>query len=337
MAATHQVAPLAAARLAELGRRSAVQAALQQEAVKAAAADLLRERELRRVLDALDRAGVSTLVIKGAQLAYSLYARPHLRARLDTDLFVAAASRAEADQVLTGCGYERPQQVTGDLVLHQAFYVRRHAGVAVHALDVHWKIANPHVFAGVLTFEEAWTDSIPLVRLAASARGLSPVHALFLACVHRVAHHYDSDSLMWLYDIHLIASELTDADWSRFLDLARERRVSAVCRTGLARAAARFATVVPRRVLDSLVPAADAAGPEASAAYLARHRRPVDNFLADVRALPGWTARLQLVREHLFPPRRYMHDVYAPDSRAPLALLYARRVVRGARRWLART
>jgi len=32
-----------------------------------------------------------------------------------------------------------------------------------------------------------------------------------------------------------------------------------------------------------------------------------------------------------------MREVYAPASRAPLALLYTIRAVKGARRWLART
>ena len=33
--------------------------------------------------------------------------------------------------------------------------------------------------------------------------------ALFVACVHRVAHHDDAIDLLWLWDIHLLASRLS--------------------------------------------------------------------------------------------------------------------------------
>ena len=47
--------------------------------------------------------------------------------------------------------------------------------------------------------------------LDTSARGPSSVDALVLAAVHRIAHHFDSDHLIWLYDIDLIARSLTIA------------------------------------------------------------------------------------------------------------------------------
>src|SRR5919204_3577011 len=51
--------------------------------------ELVRREELRRVVDALHCAGISSIVLKGAALAYTYYQFPHLRPRLDTDLLVA--------------------------------------------------------------------------------------------------------------------------------------------------------------------------------------------------------------------------------------------------------
>lgn len=45
---------------------------LELAAAAAAALDLIREQELRRVLVRLDRYGVKTILMKGAPLAYSL-------------------------------------------------------------------------------------------------------------------------------------------------------------------------------------------------------------------------------------------------------------------------
>jgi hypothetical protein len=55
----------------------------------------------------------------------------------------------------------------------------------------------------------------------------------------------------------------------------------------------------------------------------------------DLRALPTWADRWRLMREHAFPPVEYMRGVYAPSSRTPLVWLYTRRMLVGARKWLA--
>jgi hypothetical protein len=56
--------------------------------------------------------------------------------------------------------------------------------------------------------------------------------------------------------------------------------------------------------------------------------------LDDLRTLSRWRDRWRLVREHAFPPATYMRRVYALSSAAPLPLLYARRLLRGGRKWL---
>jgi hypothetical protein len=105
-----------------------------------------------------------------------------------------------------------------------------------------------------------------------------------------------------------------------------------VCRQGLASAGEAFGTTWP-----ALVDAEGAArGPEPTAAYLSGDRRLAGHLWIDLRALPSWSRRWQLIKEQVFPPARYMRDVYAPASVAPLPVLYTRRVLHGARKWLAR-
>jgi hypothetical protein len=200
--------------------------------------------------------------------------------------------------------------------------------------DVHWRVANPQAFGDVLPFDELWRASVPMPRLGPAARGLSPVHALVLACTHRIAHHFDSNRLIWLYDIHLIASALTADEWDGFLSLAERWHVAGVCGHSLERAVSCFATVIP----DNVVAAArlHARSEALTAAYAGPPRRHIANVMSDLQALAGWRDRLRLLRQHAFPPPQYMREVYAKSSRAPLAFLYARRVVRGARRWLIR-
>jgi hypothetical protein len=224
--------------------------------------------------------------------------------------------------------------VSGTLVMSQATYVAARAGIVTHVVDVHWKIANPHAFAGLVTYEELAADAVPVPQLGPGARGLSDAHALLVACVHRVAHHYDADVLIWLYDIHLIVSRITPTEWTRFVRLAARGGVWQISRRSLERTQAAFGTGLPD--MDAAGMRVDEATEAATAAFLDARRRPVERVMADLRALPRWRDRVRLVREHVFPSATYMRGRYAPSSTAPLPVLYARRVLRGARKWLAR-
>lgn len=296
-----------------------------------AATDLVRERALREVVEALATAGIPALLLKGADLAYSVYEQPHLRPRTDTDVLVAHDDRFRAGAVLRSLGYARAPQVGGDLVMYQEQFVREDAhGASV--VDLHWRVANPQRFAGVLPFDEVYRDSQPRPLLSPQARGLHPVHALLLACVHRLAHHLDAPRLIWTYDIHLLAARLSDSDWRRWVELAERRDVVAACRRGLALAEEAFHTPVPIFVTESLS-TVDLHDP----LYATPDVRHIARVWADVKLLPGWTARARLVYQHLFPSPEYMREVYAPASGSPVVVLYVQRLVRGSRRWLKRS
>jgi hypothetical protein len=328
----HGILPLVAHRVrAAVDLPEALQARLQLGAKHELATDLVREAEIRQAMDASEKEGIDALLLKGAHLAYGWYERPDLRPRVDTDLLVTPGACDAVGRILRGLGYELPSRATGALLTYQAAYRKHRHHVLVHVFDLHWRIANPQVFGAVLGFEELVRSAVSVPQLGSNARAPSAADALLLACVHRVAHHFDSNRLIWLYDVHLIASGLTAAQWERFMDLVERRKVAAVCRRSLDRTIDRFHTSIPEHVLADPRWRSPLAS-EPTAAYLAP-RRHVHNVVDDLQALPTWRDRFRLVREHLFPPRRYMREVYALSSRTPLPLLYAKRAVRGAWRW----
>jgi hypothetical protein len=329
------VLALVSERLSQLpGAPRSLTAVLGSAARREAAADLFREFELLTLSHALAHTGAGALIMKGAQLAYSHYSRPDLRPRMDTDVLVAPDGRQSVHRCLIDLGYEPVEQVSGDLVMYQVLYVKRRDGVPVHAVDLHWRLANPQRFGGVLAHAELAAASQPIPGLG-SARGLSNTHALLVACIHPVAHHPHAQRLIWHYDIHLLASRLTADEWEAFTTLAIDRRVNRVCRRSLELAAHYFGTATPARTIARLGTATNVDA--ATAAYLSPGRRHIQEAVWDFRALSSWSDRWRLVCQHLFPSAHYMRDVYAPASSAPLPLLYARRAFRGARRWLART
>ena len=291
----------------------------------------LQRLEIVRLLAGLADAGVRPLLMKGAALAYTVYPDPVLRPHDDIDLLICEADRDRAAGALASLGYVEIAEGGGALSFSQAhFGITDRFGIR-HTCDLHWRIVNPVAFRDMVAFDELDAAAVAVPRLSPHARTFAPGHALFVSCVHRIAHHLDGDVLVWIYDIHLLVQAAGETEMARFEALATRSGACAVCARGLDAAARYFGTTVPPPVSRAL--AAGAARGELSAAFLRADLRPVDLLRSDLAALGGWRARLALVAEHLFPTAQYMREAYAPGSRWPLPCLYAYRIARGSRKW----
>jgi hypothetical protein len=300
-------------------------ARLLDESRRQAAVVEFRDRAARTVIEALHQAGIQALVLKGIYLGHTLYPESFLRAREDTDLLIPVSERSRTLRVLRELGYERQAEQTGDAVLGQIMFDRPHGPGA--PLDVHWRLARPHVAAALFDLEAMMARAIPVPRLGDCARGPALPDALALACVHRAAHHPGHDLLLWTYDVHLLVGALSPEQADAFVTMAIERRMAALCGAIIQEAyeafrhprAAAFAAQLTK-----------ASGAEPSAA-LATPRPWWTTLPLDLRAVPHWGERVRLLAGHAFPPAAYMRTTFAPSSRAPLPWLYARRIARALR------
>lgn len=315
---------------------------------RAHARELLQHGELARVGGALQRSRVAAIAIKGTALAYSVYPQAALRPRVDTDLLVEEADVPALRAALATLGYRRAIEPDGTLSSYQLHLARlaspkrvREGSPSaspgfVHRCDVHWRIANPQVFSRALTFAEIRETSVLIPEFAASGlRRPSASASLFIACVHRAAHHFAADTLIWLYDIHALAGSLDDTEWRALVALARKRGMAAILADGVLRAAGLFGTAISRAIRLELEDDR-AAAPSPAAGFLKEGRRLVDVLGDDLRALPTWRARTSLLREHMFPPAAYMRQRYGVHAAAALPALYAYRLVLGVPRWFRR-
>jgi Uncharacterised nucleotidyltransferase len=259
-----------------------------------------------------------------------VFEQPWLRPRCDTDLLIAGSDVGRATAVLRELGYDPVPATSGEFVSGQNQWTRSDATGTRHAVDLHWRVANPHAFATLLPFEALAASSVPLAALGDAARAPDGPAALVIACLHRIAHHYGSANLLWLYDIHLLSAALNVESQQTFVDLVSRTRTGALCAGGLALANEAFggaaAAALERRIDSRDVPAA-----------WRRLMRPsvtqMDVLWSDLRVLGSWRDRAALLREHLFPPAGYMRARDAATT-ARLPYLYARRIVRGLRGWL---
>jgi hypothetical protein len=329
----HGVLPLLADAAAAARWDDELIAAIRPSVIAERALTIVREREVRRVLSALADHRVTPLLLKGAHLAFALYPSPDRRPRLDTDLLIKECDRAIVRRCLERLDYVPGATVTGDVAFAQFQVWRIDESGARHTIDVHWRIANPKAFAERLTHDELLRDAVPISRLGSNAFGPSHVHALLLACLHRTAHHGTSTRLVWLYDIHLLASQLSDSAWIDLADLARDRGVAAVVASGLEAAAAKIGTVTPDAIVNRL--RADAANTDADVlAFLSGSQSQMHVAVSDWKRIRSWRARVRFAREHLFPAPGYMRDRYQIRSQAALPFLYAHRIATGSVKWL---
>jgi len=294
--------------------------------------DEVEVRELNRVLAGLEAGDIIPLVLKGAALAHSHYEESWFRPRLDSDLLIPLSQREAAIEVLGRLGYTRPPFITGELVMYQMPFERVGATGQTHAIDLHWRLANPQMLASLPDYRELLSRAVTIDVRGQFMRTPCPVDALLLACVHRAAHHDLSDELLWLYDIHLLALRFATEEWEHFVRLASRCEVRALCTEGLRAAQRCFSTPVPADVVRlNDRPQSN----ERSAMFLRRDLTRFDRLLADLQAL-SYTKRVRLLSEHVLPPARYIQQKYGISWRLARPLLYVRRLTSGLTREVIR-
>lgn len=260
----------------------------------------LLEWILQEILDILLRHNIQPLLIKGAALAYGYYAQPRTRPYSDIDLLIAEQDKKAAFKLLIKNGYHHSGTIQGQLLSYQTTFTHAQASI-----DLHWKINTSQLFAQTLLYSELAPQAVNLTAVHAQAKSLHPVHALLLACMHRIGHiHapfyqqdgtelYAGDHLLWLYDIDQICAQLQTRDWQQLLEICVQKRICGVCLHGLQAAYIRFESPVPDFVLEQLN------------TQQANDWIPIEQlingqwqwFLADLKVL-SWRDRCQLVQEY---------------------------------------
>lgn len=329
-----EVATIVDHGVAPLVYRTAHLPELRAEAIRAAALEPLRASDLAEVLDALARHGVEAFILKGGALAYEIYESPELRPRGDCDLLIAESAIGATREALRAMGFTETVTSDDEHALRQALFTRPGAMSVKHVYDVHWAVTNTPLFASVLRFDDLRARAVAVPKLGPHARALSLPDALLLACIHRVAHHHDSDRLIWLADIALLRDRMTTEEHGQFWRRAAEGRVVAVCSRSIALADEWMSR--PRHDLAEQWLSADEIGrAEPSSVFLDKDITRGGVLVADLRAL-SWRERAERLWQLAFPSADFMQTSFRTRSRLLLPWLYLYRALRGIARLFKR-
>ena len=300
-----------------------VREVLEEDFHKAATSHLLLQKELANVLDHLVRGNISPFLMKGMPLSFLIYPASNLRPFTDIDLLIEKKDIQNVKETMVSLGYEIPNAVSGNFVSHEFVCEKTDVYGVHHAYDFHWKISNPLIFSEILSYQEIQKAALPVPALGRSARTLSLEHALFLACVHRVAHHANEDRLIWLYDIHLLATRMAGNEIRDFLGLARQKRMVGVCQDGFFNAKRWFGTTLSNDSWHEFF--IDHTKAESSSIYLKPGNMRRRNILSNWRELPSLQVKFKWLAEYAFPNPEYMFKKYSMYSYFLLPFFYVHR------------
>jgi len=316
--------------------------AIRLETLALAMWELRHQQVLSQLLGALAKFDIAPVLFKGTALAYDLYLNPVWRARSDTDIIISSRELTNCREVLLSQSFKRDHAVPGEVVSYQEGWTLSEPSKGTHAIDLHRRINNSELLSRLFTYDELRLSARPLPALCQNALATSRAHALLIACMHRATHkhnpyytdgiaHYGGSRLIWLYDIHLLATVLTLKEWADVVRLAREKGLRGACLEGFEQTKRYFETRIPDFVLSALSEVCPAEQP---AIYL--NASVLRQQWMDFFAIDGLSRKVVFLKELIFPPEAYVRSKYAEAHDRSLAYLYARRAFGGATKRLWR-
>ncbi|WP_295634724.1 nucleotidyltransferase family protein [Novosphingobium sp.] len=287
------------------------------------------------LIEALAKAGVPALLLKGTALAYDLYADPAERCRGDTDVLVAPAQITQSRDVLEARGFVREsagEGLFGDLHAQEIWRHVSDDGFE-HVIDLHWQLLNSPFLDPLMPYNECAAGPVPIPRLCASARAMPRVMMLLHACLHRAVHisnpyyvdgqaYLGGGRLIWLLDIKLMADACSDREWAELSRLAVAKGLSALCLEALESARAKLGAKLPASVREALsrAPANHEIG-----TYLTTSSQ-FGRAWRDFKSTPGVLKKLRFGLSQTLPSPDMVRDKYPSMRDRPIMLLYGRRL-----------
>jgi hypothetical protein len=215
-------------------------------------------RELHGTLHALQDAGITPIILKGAVLAETVYADRALRPMSDIDILVRPEAIDRAAAILADLGYTRHAHVKGDTWEKAQHYhvILTKPSPAFHAwhLELHWHLDRPgRPFA--IDLDGLWARARPATIAKTNALVFSPEDLLLHVCLHTCKHQFTFFGLRACCDIAaIIRSYGTTLDWTQVTQRAWQWQIAPYVYLPLRLAQELIGAAVPEAVLGALRP-----------------------------------------------------------------------------------
>ena len=306
-----------------------VRESLSKEAAKTTLVNEAYRKETEKVIELLANARVPTILLKGINLAHSLYSSPELRPFCDIDILIKESDLEKLINVLKEYGYQESRPLMGSAIRFEHNLERSGPGNVSFLLDVHWKLSSLQVLTKKLSFKSLKKHTKSIKKISLSALGLDDHYALIHACTHLLAQHRHSPDLIWLYDIYLLLKD-KDKAWYQTLDrIIDDTALAPFCATAILRTQNVFNISIPQ-VYFSKWQNIGSKETKIAASYINSSGRWFDNVIADLSALASLSEKALYLLQHLLPPPAFMLYRYQVENKLVLPFLYIYRILSGA-------
>jgi hypothetical protein len=197
----------------------------------------------RRALSHLHRAGIATMLVKGAALSRFGYGDDGARAMGDCDVLVPPSAALDAGAVLADAGF------AADVPLSRAIVQSRHSVAFRDAqgrdVDLHWHALIEDVGPGA--DDSFWASSLAVDWEGIATRVPCPADHLLVMVAHGAMGARNISPIYWIADAAVLARGNGGGAvaWDRLAEQARERRLALTVRRALDYLAATFDVPVP--------------------------------------------------------------------------------------------
>jgi hypothetical protein len=139
------------------------------------------DQEVFRVIQALNQAGIETILLKGADLRMRLYGESCVRPMADLDLLISPENVSRVTPILEGMGLTLQSQCSDprpgfrELFRNELHFIPRPGGTLL--IDLHWHLSGVDNFY-TLPFQRLEEMAIPWSYQGQPVKVLCPEHAL---------------------------------------------------------------------------------------------------------------------------------------------------------------
>ena len=290
--------------------------------------ELYTKQSLHNIITLLSHNQIDCLILKGSALAYSLYNQPYHRVRGDTDILIRPHDKNAVDALLAENGYQKYNAVSGKLISHQDTYLITENDIS-HYYDIHWKISNRNAFAGLFEFDELHRSREKMTMLGESAYRLSNIDAILHAIVHYYGHFPDDrERLIWIYDLHLLCSQIKSSEWKTFLQKSAAKKLDPLVTQALLLCQKTFKTQLPAQVLQQLEQSPVKLSKIEQQRLSASHWSRIAQFKSDWAVL-SFKQRCLLIKEYMLPPSDFILKQNQSNNKLLLPYFYCKRLLLG--------
>ena len=297
------------------------------------------QKSVSQVIEALDQAGIESVVMKGTALAYAFHAEPATRRRGDTDLLVQPKNQARSRAIFKQLGWYRKDDPHG--LYYQEGWLHDAAGFFVHAIDLHWEPSDRPVLQGVLPIGAFFEGKRPMPELHQAAFRPDPalmiVHAVINQKWHAL-HGYDAEGgrlasarrLIWSVDFDLLCQSMEPQDWERLKAHCEVHAAGPL----VAEALRGMATDLDCAAPDDIIAKLEKAPLDKALIRYFANPDSLTQFWIDLKRARSWAQKRRLLATRAFPPRDHLLEKYPGAAGWPTALLQGRLLIETAGRAL---